>query len=93
MLGLAALGLCLVYTISTPIADMPAHSPPRPLTIDHVMDIAISLQDTKMDQPLHSSCLIASAVSAFRCSFRIVPEEYPIWDTYLGYLIIEPSTQ
>ena len=36
MLGLAALGLCLVYTIGTPVADMLAHSPPRPLTIDHV---------------------------------------------------------
>ena len=37
MLGLAShLGLCLVCTYGTPVADMLAHSPPLPLIIDHL---------------------------------------------------------
>ncbi|KAH9994339.1 hypothetical protein BJV74DRAFT_950683 [Russula compacta] len=36
VLGLAShLGLCLVCTYGTPVADMLAHSPPLPLIIDH----------------------------------------------------------
>jgi hypothetical protein len=30
------LGLCLVCTRGTPVADMLAHSPPLPLIIDHI---------------------------------------------------------
>lgn len=42
------LGLCLVCTHGTPVADMLAHSPPLPLVIDHAdKDHDISTEDEK----------------------------------------------
>src|SRR5258708_17670165 len=48
VLGSASyLGLCLVCTYGTPVADMLAHSPPLPLIIDYFNDHDITEKDEK----------------------------------------------
>jgi hypothetical protein len=48
LLGSASyLGLCLVCTYGTPVADMLAHSPPLPLIIDYFNDNDITKKDEK----------------------------------------------
>ncbi|KAN0115660.1 hypothetical protein V8E52_006779, partial [Russula decolorans] len=54
------LGLCLVCSPGTPVADMLAHSPPLPLIIDYLEDRNMTTEDEEGFSSL-SSNLIASA--------------------------------
>ena len=87
------LGLCLVCTSGTPVADMLKHSPPLPLAIDY--------DDTDCDIAAEEGILLAleqrDRVRRFRLripapnlqKITVGIDEYPV----LEYLIMEPSTE
>jgi hypothetical protein len=92
ILGSASyLGLCLVCTYGTPVADMLAHSPPLPLVIDYYDGHDITAEDEKA-----IILALEQRDRVRRIRFRIsdlklqklimaIDEEYPI----LEYLILE----
>jgi hypothetical protein len=92
------LGVCLVCTLGTPVADMLEHSPSLPLFIDYRLN---SKMDTAMIAEAEEGITLALKQRdrvrrvRFRMPFsiiqklvRIIEEEYPV----LEYLIILPST-
>ena len=86
------LGLCLVCTRGTPVADMLAHPPPLPLIIDYFGDITAEDEDgiilalEKRDR-VHRFRLETPALQLQNLMVAI-DEEYPV----LEYLVILPST-
>ena len=86
------LGVCLVCTIGTPVADMLANSPPLPLIIDYISEDDITAEDEEaiflaLEQRdrvrrirLELSCLGLKKLA------MTIDEEYPI----LEYLILGP---
>jgi hypothetical protein len=66
------LGLCLVCTSGTPVADMLDHSPPLPLIIDYdeEEDDDITAEDEEGIILSLWSIVIASTASAFGCLFK-----------------------
>jgi hypothetical protein len=97
ILGTAShLGLFLVYTIGRPVADMLAHSPPLPLTIDHVYEHRdMTAEDEKgitlALKQRDRACRIRlrKHVPDLRKLIMAIGEEYPT----LEYLIIGPLTR
>jgi hypothetical protein len=97
ILGSASyLGLGLVCTYGTPVADMLAHSPPLPLIIDYDGEnrditaddeegiiLALKLRDRVRRVRL------AMSVPSLQMLVMAIDEEYPV----LEYLIIGPSTE
>ncbi len=96
ILGSASyLGVCLVCTIGTPIADMLAHSPTLPLIIDYFSEdditaedeeaivLALNQRDRVRRIRLEVPCLGLQKLA------MAIDEEYPI----LEYLIMWPSTE
>jgi hypothetical protein len=92
MLGSASyLGLCLVCTKGTPVADMLAHSPPLPLVVDYYYED--SNMNTEDEEGLILALEQRDRVHRIRLRMEIpnlqrlimaISEEYPI----LEYLII-----
>jgi hypothetical protein len=90
------LGLCLVCTYGTPVADMLAHSPPLPLIIDYFddrnRDIAAEDEDgiilalEKRDRVRRVR--LEAPVRQLQKLIIAVDEEYPV----LEYLVMLPST-
>ena len=87
------LGIFLVCTYRTPVADMLAHSPPLPLIIDY------SFRSEDLDTEDEEGAILAlkqrdrvhrvrlgMAVTSLQKLVSVMDEEYPI----LEYLIIEP---
>ena len=85
VLGSAAyLGVSLVCTKGTPIADMLEHSPPLPLVIDYFLlnNDDITAEDEasmKREQSLLSSNMIASVVFASLCLLRVSRNSSRLW--------------
>ena len=67
------LGLCLVCTWGTPVADMLAHSPPPPLILDYQYDDVRHYLTAEEEERiiLVQNNVIAFAVSAFGRLFRL----------------------
>ncbi len=96
ILGSASyLGVCLVCTIGTPVADMLAHSPPLPLIIDYVSKDGITAED---EEAIVLALEKRDRVRRIRIGVRsldfqklamAIDEEYP----FLEYLILAPSTE
>jgi hypothetical protein len=87
------LGLCLVCTRGTPVADMLTHSPPLPLIIYHINQIPSPPQKMKKGYSLRSSTTSASVAFAFgcvsqicRCSSRPWGRNIRCWNTYISQL-------
>ncbi|KAH9981816.1 hypothetical protein BJV74DRAFT_66726 [Russula compacta] len=90
------LGLCLICTYRTPVADMLAHSPPLPLVIDHVdKDLDITAEDEEgiMLALQHRDRVrrirIEMPISKLQKFTVAMDDEFPI----LEYLYIVPSTK
>ena len=84
------LGISLVCTYGTPVADMLAHSPHLPLFIDYCKDLNITAED---EEQIISALKQRDRVSRVRLIAKLqklivtMDEEYPI----LEYLIVVPS--
>ena len=89
------LGLSLVCTNGTPVANMLEHSPPLPLTIDYRSEDGITAQDK---EGIYSALEQRDRVRHLRLSFPVqnlrklvlaIDEEFPI----LEYLIVGPTME
>ena len=95
ILGSASyLGLCLVCTIGTPVADMLAHSPPLPLIIDHEGEIGHMEMTALEDERIALALVLRDRVRRIRLCLpaprlnrllKAINGEYPT----LKYLIIK----
>ena len=88
------LGVSLVCTVGTPIADMLAHSPPLPLVIDYHRDRDITegeegaiLALKHRDRVRHVR--LCTPVTSLQKLIAAMDEEYP----FLEYLIIAPPPE
>jgi hypothetical protein len=86
------LGLCLVCTYGTPIADMLAHSPPFPLVIDYIdQECDLSAEDeegiTLALEQRDRVCQIRLGIPNLQKLVITMDGEYPV----LEYLIMSPS--
>ncbi|KAH9981814.1 hypothetical protein BJV74DRAFT_887319 [Russula compacta] len=89
------LGLCLICTYDTPVADMLAHSPPLPLTIDYIdkdRDITAADEERIMlvlqhrDRVRHIRLLMP--ISGLQKLITAIDDKFPM----LEYLYIGPPT-
>ncbi len=96
ILGSASyLGICLVCTVGTPVANMLAHSPPLPLIIDYISDDDITAEDEEalvlaLEQRdrVRRIRLLVSYLDLQKFAIAI-NEEYPI----LEHLIFVPPNE
>ena len=93
ILGSASyLGICLVCTVGTPVANMLAHSPPLPLIIDYTSGNDITAEDEEAlflaleQRDRVRRIRLAMLVPSLQKVVMAIDEEYPI----LEYLIILP---
>ena len=97
ILGSAShLGLCLVCTYGTPVANMLAHSPPLPLIIDYFHDYRdITSEDEEsiilaLDQRHRIRRVrLFLPVPRLQKLIMVIDEEYPV----LEYLVMEPPNK
>jgi len=92
----AHLGVCLVCTYGTPVADMLAHSPPLPLVIDAVgnfQDISAEDEERITFALQHADRVrrirVRMPVSKLQKLILVMDKEFPI----LEYLYIAPPTK
>ena len=97
ILGSAShLGLCLVCTYGTPVADMLAHSPPLPLIIDYFDDyqditaedeeaIVLALEQRHRVRRVR----LGLPLPNLQKLIMVINEEYPV----LEYLVMEPPIE
>ncbi|KAH9958566.1 hypothetical protein BC827DRAFT_554469 [Russula dissimulans] len=90
------LGLCLVCTHGTPVADMLAHSPPLPLIIDYVdEDCRVTAEDDKgillalQHRDRVRRIRLRRPVPILQELVTAIDEEFPM----LEYLYIKPQTK
>ena len=94
------LGLCLVCTYGTPVADMLSHSPPLPLIIDYYVDDDDNYSDITAEDEEGIILALGQRDRVRRIRFRFpipdlqkliiaIDEEYPV----LEFLIMMPSTE
>jgi len=85
ILGSASfLGLCLVCTPGTPVADMLAHSPPLPLVIDYLEDSNMTAEDEQgfliaLNQPNRIRCIrVGWSLQDLQKFVMAIDDEFPI---------------
>ena len=98
------LGLCLVCTYGTPVADMLAHSPPLPLIVDYsahramLKTIYLTAEENGMILALKQRnriCRVRLKVPSqnLRKVVKVIDEEYPILEyLYLSPLVTDATT-
>ena len=90
------LGLCLVCTYGTPVADMLAHSPPLPLVIDHAIryrDVTVEDEDGILLALQHHDRVrrirLRMSIPKLQRLIMAIDDHFPI----LEYLFLAPNTK